>query len=239
MKDNELSELELRRYSRQIKLSEIGMEGQLKLKKSKVLVIGAGGLGTPALQYLAAAGVGTIGICDNDYVDETNFHRQIMYGASDLGKLKTIVAKEKLHLLNPLVHYEIVNILVNIDNVVNIIENYDLILDCSNNYLTHNVLSEGCKALTKPLIISEVKIFEGRIIALNYESEPGLPIFTTDHSWNTQKVDELGVLGVIPGIMGSIQTNEAIKTILSIGKPLSGKVLVFDGLSNSFNIKDL
>ena len=239
MKDNELSELELRRYSRQIKLNELGLAGQLKLKKSRVLVIGAGGLGTPTLQYLAAAGVGTIGICDNDYVDETNFHRQIMYGASDLGKLKTIVAKEKLHLLNPLVHYEIINILVSIDNVVNIIENYDLVLDCTNNHLTHNVLSEGCKALTKPLIISEVKKFEGRIIAFNYEAEPGLPTFTIEQSWNTQKVDELGILGVIPGILGSIQTNEAIKTLLSIGNSLSGKVLVFDGLNNSFNIKDL
>jgi sulfur-carrier protein adenylyltransferase/sulfurtransferase len=233
-----LSDMELRRYSRQIKLNEIGVEGQQILKNSKVLVIGAGGLGTPVLQYLAAAGVGEICICDADYVNETNFHRQIMYGASDLGKLKTIVAKEKLQLLNPLVKFTIVNILVNKDNVETIISNYDVIADCTNNLVARQIISEGCKKLSKPLVYGSICNFEGILGVFNYKTNQNLATAPASNISNDEE-NKSGILGVIPGIIGCSIASEVLKLLLNIGSFPENKFLLFNILNQSFEYIDL
>ena len=227
----QLTEIELRRYSRQIKLEEIGIEGQEKLKNSKVLVIGTGGLGTPVLQYLAAAGVGTIGICDNDYVNESNFHRQIMYGASDLGKLKTIVAKEKLKLLNPLIEYNIHNIFVNEDNAEAILKNYHIIVDCSGNAKSSKILIEFCKRLNLKMVIGNVSKYIGKVFIYDPIIEISVPQnFFADQLQPDENQDK-GIIGVIPGIIGSIQATETLKLLLNIGRPIFGKMLTFDALN--------
>jgi len=239
MQGSALSDMELRRYSRQIKLNEIGIEGQQILKNSKILVIGAGGLGTPVLQYLSAAGVGEICICDAEYVNETNFHRQIMYGASDLGKLKTIVAKEKLQLLNPLVKFNIVNILVNKDNIENIIGNYDIVADCTNNLMARHIISEGCKKLSKPLVYGSICNFEGILGVFNYKNNPQLTSAPEGKSDNSDETKS-GIIGVIPGIIGCSMASEVLKLLLNIGSFPEGKFLLFNVLNQSFeyiNIK--
>lgn len=236
MDTNQLTDIELRRYSRQIKLTEIGKTGQLALKKSKVLVIGAGGLGTPVLQYLAAAGVGILGICDNDYVNESNFHRQIMYGASDLGKLKTIVAKEKLKLLNPLIDFNIHNIQISIENAEYIIKEYDIIVDCTANNKARQIIAETCLKLSLPLVIGSVNIYSGAVCVLNKPTEQQInKISSTIISENP----DAGIVGVVPGIFGCIQANEVIKLLLGKGDTLSGKILAFDTFKMKIEVKPL
>jgi adenylyltransferase/sulfurtransferase len=229
-----LNDIELRRYKRQIDLPEIGTEGQEKLKTAKVLVIGAGGLGTPVLQYLAAAGVGNIGICDNDYVDESNFHRQIMYGASDLGKLKTIVAKEKLKLLNPMVEFNIHNIQIKEENAINILGNYHLVIDCTANPVSRKIIFETCKNKGIKLVTGSIFRYEGKIMVFDPSKETDSKIF---QDFIQEKKEDSGIIGVVPGIIGCIQASEAIKLILNIGEPLLGKLLIFDALKMKITIK--
>jgi sulfur-carrier protein adenylyltransferase/sulfurtransferase len=241
METSELSYIELRRYDRQIKLEELGKAGQLKLKQSNILVVGAGGLGTPVLQYLAAAGIGSMAICDADYVDESNFHRQIMYGASDLGKLKTIVAKEKLQLLNPFVNYTIINIFVSLDNVTSIIKDYDVVVDCTNNLVTSYILSEGCSKLHKPMVFGTVNKLEGTLSVLFDKSNSNLHeiLQISDAEVSQNNESEVGAIGFLYGIMGCLQANEVIKILLGIGETLSDKLLLYNGLKNEFIIHSL
>jgi adenylyltransferase/sulfurtransferase len=229
-----LNDIELRRYKRQIELPEIGTEGQEKLKAAKILVVGAGGLGTPVLQYLAAAGVGNIGICDNDYVDESNFHRQIMYGASDLGKLKTIVAKEKLKLLNPMVEFNIHNIQIKEENAKNILGNYQIVIDCTANPNSRKTIFETCKRLGIKLVVGSINRYEGKIMVFDPSLETDSKVF---QEFIQDKKEDSGIIGVVPGIIGCIQASEAIKLILHIGEPLLGKLLIFDALKMKITIK--
>jgi molybdopterin/thiamine biosynthesis adenylyltransferase len=238
MSESGLTNMEERRYSRQIKLDEIGEKGQLKLKHSKVIVIGAGGMGTPVLQYLAAAGVGEICICDADYVNETNFPRQIMYGASDLGKLKTIVAKEKLQLLNPLIKFSIVNIFVNEENIQNIIKDFDIIVDCTNSTSARYIISNECKRKQVSLVYGAICNFEGIIGVFNYKTEPELEAAPPSQS-NDNDAAKPGIIGVIPGIVGCIMAGEVLKLLLNYGEPMSGKFLLFNNLNQEFKIIDL
>ena len=205
----------------------------MKLKSSRVIVIGAGGIGTPVLQYLAAAGVGEICICDADYVNETNFPRQIMYGASDLGKLKTIVAKEKLQLLNPLITFTIKNIYINEENIETMIEDFDVVADCSNNTKARHTISTTCKRLNKPLVYGAICNFEGIIGVFNYkldhklEAAPQAPLNANDNA-------KPGIIGVIPGIVGCLMASEMLKILLEYGESMSGKFLLFNNLNQEF-----
>lgn len=238
MKTSVLSDMEKRRYMRQIMLEELGIEGQLLLKKSKILVIGAGGLGTPALQYLTVAGVGLIGICDSDYVNESNFHRQILYGSSDLGKLKTIVAKEKLKFLNPVAEFNIHNIAIKAENAEFILKNYDIVLDCTDNFSTRYIINDTCKTLKKPLVYGAINKFEGQVSVFHHKSDFNLrTIYPEQPSANViAKANEAGIIGVVPGIIGCIQASEAIKIAINAGHSLSNRLLKFDFLNMECSI---
>ena len=238
MESSILSPQEIRRYQRHIMLPELGLEGQEKLKKAKVLVVGAGGLGSPALQYLAAAGVGYIGISDNDLVNESNLQRQILYGGHDLGKQKAIIAKQRLKVLNPLITYEIHNIFLNSDNNEILCKNYDIIVDATDNFKTRYLLSDTCVKLGKPLVYGSIYKFEGQISVFNYKGGPSLRDFFPEEPKNDATPDpgEIGVVGVLPGVIGTLQANEVIKIITGAGEITSGIIFVINvlNLSNYF-----
>jgi molybdopterin/thiamine biosynthesis adenylyltransferase/rhodanese-related sulfurtransferase len=229
---------ELKQYSRQIRLPEIGISGQEKLKTAKVLMIGAGGLGCPILQYLVAAGVGHIGIVDDDLVDVSNLHRQILYSVKDVGSPKATVAKEKLEAMNPHVEINAYTMRLSNENAVALCEDYDLLIDGSDNFETRYLVSDTAIALNKVLVFGSIFKFEGHVSVFNYQSGPNYrDVFpeppTADEVPNCA---EIGVLGVLPGIIGTYMANEAMKIICNIGEVLSGKLLVIDALNNTNQI---
>ncbi|TRX21702.1 HesA/MoeB/ThiF family protein [Flavobacterium franklandianum] len=229
------------RYQRQIQLKEIGQEGQDKIAQAKVLVIGAGGLGCPALQYLAAAGVGKIGVVDFDVVEMSNLQRQVLYAVDDIGQSKAIMASKKLNLLNPEITIDIYNLQITNENALEILENYDIIIDGSDNFATRYLINDACVLLNKPLIYGAVLRFEGQIgifnladkitnIKTNYRDLfPKPPSLDSAISCN-----DVGVFGVIPGIIGTMQATEALKIITGVGKPLANKIISYNALENSF-----
>jgi sulfur-carrier protein adenylyltransferase/sulfurtransferase len=233
--------LETNRYQRQIQLKEIGSVGQEKIAKAKVLVIGAGGLGCPALQYLAAAGVGTIGIVDFDVVELSNLQRQILYTVDDIGQSKAFTAAKKLEALNPGIKIDTYNFQITNINAFEILENYDIIIDGSDNFVTRYLINDACVLLDKPLIYGAVLRFEGQIGVFNLADKdtnnktnyrdlfPKPPDFASAISCN-----DVGVLGVIPGIIGTMQATEALKIITGIGKPLTNKIISYNALENTF-----
>lgn len=232
-----LTSKELKRYNRQMLLPDLGREGQERLKLGSVLVIGAGGLGSPALYYLVAAGVGRIGIVDFDVVDESNLQRQILYTTEDVGKSKAGRAKERLTDLNPYVKIEVHEILLNSSNAIEIISGYDVIIDASDNLPTRYLVNDASVLSKKTLIYGAIFQFEGQVSVFNQLQKDG--------SWGPNYRDLFpeppppemvpscnvgGVLGVLPGIIGSMQANEAIKVLAEIGITLSGRLLIFDAL---------
>lgn len=235
-----LTPSELHRYSRQILLSDVGLAGQEKLKKASVLVIGAGGLGSPALLYLAAAGVGRLGIIDFDVVDVSNLQRQVLFNSADVGKPKAETAAERIRALNPTVSTDVYIEPLTSVNALEILSKYDLILDGSDNLPTRYLVNDACVLLNKPLIYGAVFQFEGQVSVFNVPvtdgtrgpnyrdlfAEPPPPEFVPSCS-------EGGVLGVLPGIIGTMQASEAIKIITGIGRSLSGRLLLFDALDFS------
>lgn len=231
-----LSKEEIHRYSRQIILSEIGIEGQEKLKETKVLVVGAGGLGCPVLQYLCAAGIGKIGIADDDEIDETNLQRQILFSVDEVGKNKAEVAAKKLSLLNPNCKLQTANCKLISANVLDIVRNYDLVIDCSDNFPTRYLLNDACVILKKPLVFGSIYKFEGQVSVFNYNNGPTYRCLFPEPPTYSQNCSEIGVMGVLPGIIGTLQANEVIKIITGIGEILSGKLLVFDALTANFSI---
>lgn len=233
--------LDTNRYQRQIQLKEIGQLGQDKISNAKVLVIGAGGLGCPALLYLAAAGVGTIGIVDFDVVEMSNLQRQILYTVDDIGQSKAITVARKLNALNPEVKIEVYNVEITNKNALEILENYNLIIDGSDNFATRYLINDACVLLNKPLIYGAVLRFEGQIGVFNWTDE------TTKNKTNYRDLfpkppdldsaiscNDVGVLGVIPGIIGTMQATEALKIITGIGKPLTNKIISYNALENNF-----
>lgn len=229
--------LNLERYDRQIKLQGFGIESQDKLASAKVLVIGAGGLGCPVLQYLTAAGVGNIGIVDDDRVSLSNLHRQILYNSDDVGKLKTEAALERLNAMNPEVHFKIFSERIIPQNAVNIVSEYDIIIDCTDNFATRYLLDDVCRILEKPLIFGAIYQYEGQIAVFNVRNKEG---FTTHYRnlfpeppkpGEVPDCNEAGVLGVLPGIIGTLQATEAIKLMIGIGEPLINKLMTIDILS--------
>ncbi len=229
------------RYHRQIILKEFGELAQQKLLNAKVLVIGAGGLGCPALQYLTAAGVGTIGIIDFDVVTITNLHRQILFSVNDIGKQKAAIAAIKLAEINPEIQIQVYNFQLTNKNAIELFANYDLIIDGTDNFATRYLINDACVILNKPLVYGAVLRFEGQVgvfnlinnetkIKTNYRDlfpEPPNPL-------NALSCNEAGVIGVLPGIIGTMQATEAIKIITGIGKPLCNKIISYNALQNSF-----
>ncbi len=227
------------RYSRHIIIPEVGEEGQIKLLESKVLLIGAGGLGSPAALYLAAAGVGTIGIVDFDEVDLSNLQRQILHGHSDIGRPKVESALDRLREVNPDVKVVPHRVRLDSSNALDIIRQYDIVLNGSDNFPTRYLVNDACVLLGKPLVDASIFIFEGQVTI--YDPARGGPCYRCLYPdppppGEVPSCAEAGVLGVLPGIVGSIQAMEAIKYILQIGEPLIGRLLMFDALDMTFRM---
>jgi adenylyltransferase/sulfurtransferase len=238
MESNILSPGEIRRYTKQIMIPGIGIAGQEKLKLARVLVVGAGGLGCPLLQYLAAAGIGKIGIVEFDIVDETNLQRQILYGPKDVGKLKSGVAREKLENINPIVDYEIYNLKLDSTNSARILKDYDLVADATDNIESRYVISDTCITLGKPMVHGAIYKYEGVVSVFNYKGGPAYSIFNPmlNDEFKNPMPQAVGLFGILPGITGTYMANEVIKIITGHGEVLSGKVLLINILNNTFNI---
>jgi len=228
-----LSPEEIRRYSRHLLIPEFGTEGQLRLKAAKVAVIGCGGLGSPILLYLAAAGVGTLGIIDGDRVDESNLQRQVLYGTESVGKPKVEETAKRLQSLNPNVKIEAHFEQLTSQNALEILGDYDLVIDGSDNFPTRYLVNDACVLLNKPLVYGAIYRFEGQVAIFNYQNGPNYrDLFPTPPPPElAPNCAEAGVLGVLPGIIGSLQANEAIKLLAGIGEPLTGKLFVMDALT--------
>jgi sulfur-carrier protein adenylyltransferase/sulfurtransferase len=229
----------MNKYDRQIILKGFGTAGQERLLQAKVLVVGAGGLGCPALQYLAAAGVGTIGIVDTDKVSETNLHRQVLYGIADIHQPKVECAKAALLRLNPDIDIQVYYLYLTVSNALEIIELYDIVIDGTDNFHTRYLLNDACVLLGKPLVYGAVSQFEGQVAVFNYSTTAGnrgvnyRDIFPSPPKNNeVQNCAEAGVLGVLPGIIGTMQANETIKILAGIGEPLADKLLTYNALTN-------
>jgi molybdopterin/thiamine biosynthesis adenylyltransferase len=237
-----LSPRELRRYSRQIMLPEIGIAGQEKLKKAKVIVVGAGGLGCPVLQYLAAAGVGKIAIAEFDMVNETNLQRQVLYGSGDVGKLKSIIATSRIELLNNLIETERINLRIDSSNSLRIFRDFDIIVDATDNYPARYIINDTCVILNKPMVHGAIYKHEAQVSVFNFQGGPTYRCFNPSAESNDFKNPEpvnVGLLGVLPGIAGTYMANEVIKIITGSGNVLSGKVLMFNIYDNTFNIMEI
>jgi adenylyltransferase/sulfurtransferase len=237
-----LSQREIRRYSRQILLPEIGLRGQELLKQAKVIVVGAGGLGCPVLQYLAAAGTGKIAIAEFDNVDETNLQRQILYGSDDVGKLKSIIAANRIEHLNDLVETEKINLRVNSSNALEVVKDYDIIVDATDNYSTRYLLNDACVILNKPMVHGAIYKYEGQVSVFNFRGGATYRCYNPqvrNSDFKNPQPSEVGLLGVLPGITGTIMANEVIKIITGTGNVLSGKILIFNIFDYKFYISDI
>ncbi len=232
-----LDEEEKYRYNRHLILDKVGEEGQEKLDNARVLVIGAGGLGCPALLYLTAAGVGTIGIIDFDTVDISNLQRQILFKSEDVGKNKASTAAKRLGELNPLVKFDVYEEALTTKNALGLFENYDLIIDGSDNFSTRYLVNDASVITDTPLIYGSIFKFEGQLSVFNYQDGPTYRcLFPNPPKENSiPNCSEVGVIGVLPGIIGCQQANEAIKIILNIGESLSGKLMMYDSLGTNYS----
>jgi molybdopterin/thiamine biosynthesis adenylyltransferase len=222
------------RYSRHILLKEVGVAGQMKLSKGRVLIIGAGGLGSPAAMYLAAAGVGTIGIADADAVELSNLQRQIIHSTEDIGKQKTLSAKQTLNALNPSVEVVTHNFYVDSKNIVDLIKDYDFIIDGTDNFSSKFLINDACVSEGKPFSHGGVLQFGGQTTTFVKGSPCLRCIFKNPPDGEVPTCRDSGVLGVVPGIIGTIQACEAVKYILKIGELLTGRLLIFDALRTDF-----
>lgn len=243
MSNSPFSELELERYARHIIMREIGGAGQQKLKKARVLVVGAGGLGSPILQYLAAAGVGTLGLVDDDHVSLSNLQRQIIHDTAAIGQPKVESALRSIARQNPHISVEAHCLRLNHDNASALIENYDIVVDGCDNAETRYMLAEVCEVLERPLVSGAIGRFDGTATVLMpyAKDETGrlnpryrdlFPVPAPAGA--VPACVEAGVLGVLPGIIGSLQAMEVIKLITGIGEPLVGRLLLYDALACRF-----
>jgi adenylyltransferase/sulfurtransferase len=245
--DIQFSKEELARYNRHIIIKGFGIEAQKTLKAAKVLVIGSGGLGSPVLLYLAAAGVGTIGIVDFDVVDDSNLQRQVLFGVNDIGTLKAEAAKKRLEGLNPYINIRVHNVKLTSKNALELIEQYDVVADGSDNFPTRYLVNDATVLAGKPNVHASIFQFEGQISVFNYRDSNGVlgPNYrdlyaTPPPPGLVPSCAEGGVLGVLPGIIGSLQALEVIKVVTGVGDVLSGRFFIFDALSfesRTFNLK--
>ena len=233
-----LSAAELSRYARQVVLPELGVAGQERLKTASVLVVGAGGLGSPAAIYLAAAGVGTIGIIDDDTVEVGNLHRQILHGTQDVGRAKVASADARLRVLNPEVRVHPHRERLNSQNAAEIFENYELVVDGSDNYSTRYVVNDTCGASGIPWVYGSVERFSGQVSLFSTPDGPCYRCLFPEAPapGTTANCEEIGVLGAVPGVVGALQAVEALKWLTGTGEPLIGRLLQLDLLNSQSQI---
>ena len=233
-----LTKKEVERFSRQIILKDIGSLGQKKIKQAKVLVVGVGGLGCPVAEFLARAGVGNIGIVDNDIVNISNIHRQSLYDTNDIKNLKVKSAKNKLKSINPNTVIKSYNLRVDKNNIEKIIQNYDYIVDGSDNFKTKFLLNDYALKFKKFLVVGAISKFDGHLFTYNFKNNknPCLKCFFQEDKISDDYLncEHEGILGTIAGILGTLQANEVLKQILNIGQNLDGKILILDLLNLSF-----
>jgi len=237
MKDNE-------RYSRQVSLKELGETGQKKLASAKILIVGAGGLGCPALLFLAAAGVGCIGIADDDLVSLSNLQRQVLFSSKDVGKSKVFVATEKIKELNPYVKVISHPERLTTENALDVIKDYDIVIDGTDNFPSKYLINDACVLLGKTLICGSVSKFEGQVAVFNVADKKNVKcnyrdLFPQPPEEKILNCAEEGVLGVTTGIIGTMQANEAIKLLTGIGEPLINQLLIFNSLNNHSYILEI
>jgi adenylyltransferase/sulfurtransferase len=232
----QLTAEEIKRYSRHLIMPEVGVDGQRKLKAGKVLCIGAGGLGSPAAMYLAAAGVGTIGVIDFDVVDYSNLQRQIIHGTPDVGRSKLASAKDRLHAINPHIAVETYETALSSENALKLFEPYDVILDGTDNFPTRYLTNDACVLLGKPNAYGSIFRFEGQASVFATKGGPCYRCLYPEPPppGLVPSCAEGGVLGVLPGVIGVIQATEAIKLIAEIGEPLIGRFVIYDALRMRF-----
>jgi molybdopterin/thiamine biosynthesis adenylyltransferase/rhodanese-related sulfurtransferase len=231
-----LSKEEVLRYSRHLIMPEVGMDGQLKLKAAKVLLVGAGGLGAPLGMYLAAAGIGRIGIVDFDVVDFTNLQRQIIHGTKDVGRKKLDSAADTMQDINPYVQIDKYEVPLTSDNALDIIKDYDMVIDGTDNFPTRYLVNDACVLLKKPNVYGSIFRFEGQATVFAYEDGPCYRCLYPEPPppGLVPSCAEGGVLGILPGMIGIVQATEAVKLILGTGEPLIGRLLLYDALAMRF-----
>jgi adenylyltransferase/sulfurtransferase len=226
------------RYQRQVILKGFGETGQAKLLQAKVLVIGAGGLGCPALLYLAAAGIGTIGIVDDDLVQLNNLHRQVLYTVDDIGKSKAEKAAEKLSRINPGIRIITYGDRLTVKNAFAIISDFDIVIDGTDNFASRYLINDACVLMEKTLVYGAVSTYEGQVAVFNKKDQNQLAVSYRDlfpdppQQHEVQNCAEAGVLGVLPGLIGTMQANETIKLLVGIGEPLINRILTYNSLTN-------
>jgi sulfur-carrier protein adenylyltransferase/sulfurtransferase len=243
--EDKLTRMSAERYNRQIILQGFGELNQKKLQNASVLVIGVGGLGCPALLYLAASGIGRIGLVDGDNVSLSNLHRQVLFSTADIGKPKAEIAARKLAELNPDISIEAYPFFIAQNNILSIIESYDFIVDGTDNFQSRYLINDACSMLAKPLIFGAVAGFEGQLAVFNVEDENQKKTNYRDifpvqpEKWEIPNCAENGIIGVLPGIMGTMQATEIIKLITGMGRPMVNKLLNYNLLQQSFYEIDL
>jgi molybdopterin/thiamine biosynthesis adenylyltransferase/rhodanese-related sulfurtransferase len=232
----ELSPLEIERYSRHLLLEGVGREGQLRLREGSVLCVGAGGLGSPALLYLAAAGVGRIGIIDFDRVERSNLQRQILHTDASVGRSKVDSARERLLALNPDLRIDVYEEAFTVDNALARVSDYAVVIDGTDNFATRYLVNDACVLAGKPLVYGSIFKFEGQASVFNYRGGPHYRDLYPEPppEGSVPSCGEAGVLGVLPGVIGALQATEALKILLDIGTSLSGRLLLYDALQLTF-----
>ncbi|MGC6493071.1 MAG: molybdopterin-synthase adenylyltransferase MoeB [Myxococcota bacterium] len=231
-----LTHAELSRYSRHLLLPQVGSEGQQRLKAASVLVVGAGGLGSPVLEYLTAAGVGHLLIADDDRVELSNLQRQVLHSSNDLGTPKVASAAARLHSLNPHVHVETHQTRVTRDNVLDLVQRADVVVDATDNFQTRYLLNDACVMRDKPLVYGAIYRFEGQASVFNHNGGPNYRDLFPEPppAHHAPNCAEAGVLGVLPAVIGSIQATETLKILLGIGSTLSGRLVLYHALDMTF-----
>lgn len=235
----ELTDGQLERYARHVILDEVGEEGQARLLGAKVLVVGAGGLGAPLLLYLAAAGVGHLGVIDDDTVDLTNLQRQIVHATGDVGRAKVDSATDAIRALNPEVVIEAIPARLTADNVAAEIARFDIVADGSDNFATRYLLNDACYFAGKPLVSAALLRFEGQLSVFRAHETGDNPCYrclfpTPPEEGLVPRCDQAGIFGAVAGVVGSLQATEVLKELLRLGERLSGRFLVYDGMSTEF-----
>ncbi|WP_375324635.1 ThiF family adenylyltransferase [Flagellimonas sp. GZD32] len=223
----------MNRYDRQIKLTEVGPKGQAKLRNAKVLLVGVGGLGCPAAMYLAGAGVGKMGLIDHDKVDLSNLHRQVLFQESDVGRPKAVVAQKRLEKQNSEVQFEVYEEPLTIENAKNIIQQYDVVLDGTDNFETKYLINDACILADKPWVFASIYKNEGQLSVFNYQNGPTYRCVFPKSTRQNISCEATGVLGVLPGILGTLQAAEVLKIILGVGAVLSGKLKLINMMQAS------
>ena len=235
---SQLNKKIIERFSRQIVLKDIGILGQRKILLSRVLVVGAGGLGSPVAEFLARAGIGSLGVVDDDKVSLSNLHRQSLYNTSDIGKFKVKIAKDRIKKINPNTKVTIYKVRLNNDNSKKIIEDYDYVVDGSDNFITKFLLNDYCLKFKKVLVTGAISKFDGHIFTFDFKDKeiPCLRCFFQESNISNDLLncESEGILGTVAGIVGTIQANEILKKILDIGMGLDGYIFILDLLNLNF-----